>query len=121
MTDPLLHLEGLTKRFQDFHLDRAGFSLPSGTLMGLIGPNGAGKTTLIKAIIGLVHLDAGRIRFQGRDLIKEGPKLRQRIAYVSDEPKFAPGARLMTLKNIYAPFFPTWNEAGWRSLMADFG
>ena len=121
MTDPLLHLEGLTKRFKDFHLDRAGFSLPSGTLMGLIGPNGAGKTTLIKAIIGLVHLDAGRIRFQGRDLIKEGPKLRQRIAYVPDEPKFAPGARLVTLKNIYAPFFPTWNEACWKSLMADFG
>jgi ABC-2 type transport system ATP-binding protein len=114
-------MEGLSKRFNDFHLDRAGFSLPSGTLMGLIGPNGAGKTTLIKAIVGLVHLDAGQIRFQGRDLIKEGPSLRQRIAYVPDEPKFNPGARLRTLKEAYAAFFPTWNEAGWKSLMADFG
>ena len=121
MTKPLLHLEGLTKRFKDFHLDRAVFSLPGGTLMGLIGPNGAGKTTLIKAILGLVHLDAGQISFRGRDLIKEGPSLRQRIAYVPDEPKFNPGARLHTLKEVYASFFPTWDEARWKSLMADFG
>ncbi len=121
MTDPMLQLEALTKRFKDFHLDGAGFSLPAGNLMGLIGPNGAGKTTLIKAILGLVHLDAGQIRFQGRDLLKEGPELRQCIAYVPDEPRFSPGARLVTLKDIYASFFPKWDEGGWRGLMADFG
>lgn len=121
MTEPLLHLEGLSKRFRGFHLEGAGFTLPAGLLMGLIGPNGAGKTTLIKAILGLVRLDAGRICFQGQNLIAEGPALRQRIAYVPDEPKFLPGARLLTLKSAYAPFFPTWKEAQWRGLMADFG
>ena len=121
MNEPLLSLSALTKRFKGFHLDRASFSLRGGTLMGLIGPNGAGKTTLIKAILGLVHLDAGQIRFQGRDLLMEGPELRQRIAYVPDEPKFAPSARLLTLKNLHAPFYPTWDEARWKSLMSDFG
>ncbi len=121
MTEPLLHLEGLSKRFKGFQLDHTTFSLPSGTLMGLIGPNGAGKTTLIKAILGLVLLDDGQIKFQGRDLIKEGPSLRRRIAYVPDEPKFNSGARLRTLKEVYAAFFPTWDEARWKSLMSDFG
>jgi ABC-2 type transport system ATP-binding protein len=121
MTDALLHLEGLSKRFPGFQLDGAGFSLPGGLLMGLIGPNGAGKTTLIKAIMGLVRLDAGQIRFQGRDLIAEGAALRQRIAYVPDEPKFMSGARLKTLKEVYASFFPLWDETCWQGLMADFG
>ena len=121
MSESMLHIDGLSKRFPDFQLQGVSFSLPAGLLMGLIGPNGAGKTTLIKAILGLVHLDAGQIRFQGRDLLQEGPKLRQRIAYVPDEPKFAPGARLATLKNIHAPFYPTWNEGCWKGLMADFG
>jgi ABC-2 type transport system ATP-binding protein len=121
MTEPLLRLEGLGKRFKGFHLDRASFSLPAGLLMGLIGPNGAGKTTLIKAILGLVRLDAGQIQFHGRDLIQEGATLRQRIAYVPDEPKFTHGARLDTLKDIHASFFPTWNEKTWKGLMADFG
>ncbi len=121
MTEPMLRLESLSKRFKGFHLDHASLSLPAGMLMGLIGPNGAGKTTLIKAILGLVRLDAGQIHFQGRDLLQEGAMLRQRIAYVPDEPKFTHGARLITLKEIHASFFPTWNEATWKSLMADFG
>ncbi len=117
----LLHLEGLSKRFEGFRLEGAGFSLPAGMLMGLIGPNGAGKTTLLKTILGLVRPDAGAIRFQGQDLIREGAALRRRIAYVPDEPRFAGGARLVMLKDIYAPFFPTWDEGRWRGLMADFG
>jgi len=119
--EPLLQLEGATKRYKGFHLDAAGFSLPGGMLMGLIGPNGAGKTTLIKALMGLVRLDAGQIRFQGRDLLQEGAALRQRIAYVPDEPRFTHGARLLTLKEVYARFFPSWDEATWKGLMADFG
>jgi ABC-2 type transport system ATP-binding protein len=121
VTEPLLHLEGLGKRFPGFHLHDAGFALPKGTLMGLIGPNGAGKTTLLKAILGLVRLDTGSIRFQGRDLLREGAALRQRIAYVPDEPKFPPGARLATVKEAHASFFPAWDEARWRGMMADFG
>ena len=121
MAEPLLHLEGLDKRFGSFHLDRAGFSLPPGLLMGLIGPNGSGKTTLIKGILGLVRLEAGQIRFQGRDLLREGAEARRRIAYVPDEPRFTPGVRLRTLKEVYAAFFPSWDERRWKTLMADFG
>jgi ABC-2 type transport system ATP-binding protein len=121
MTDALLHLEGLTKHFKGFHLDNASFTLPAGLLMGLIGPNGAGKTTLIKAIMGLVRLEGGSALFQGRDLASEGPELRRRIAYVADEPRFAPGARLATLQEVYAPFYPDFDIARWKGLMADFG
>jgi branched-chain amino acid transport system ATP-binding protein len=34
----------------------------------IIGPNGAGKSTLIKAIAGLVRVDAGSVRFEGRPI-----------------------------------------------------
>ena len=121
MTEPLLCLEGLCKRYGSFRLDRAGFALPPGLLMGLIGPNGARKTTLLKAIVGLVRLDAGSIRFRGRDLLREGASLRRRIAYVPDELRFTHGARLRTLKEVHAAFHATWNEARWKALMADFG
>ncbi|MBK8727434.1 MAG: ABC transporter ATP-binding protein [Holophagaceae bacterium] len=121
MTSPLLELRGVTKRYPAFTLQDASFTLPAGLLMGLIGPNGAGKTTLLKSLLGLVKLDAGTIRFQGRDLVTEGPALRQRIAYVPDEPKFTHGASLRTIKDSTAPFCPGWNEGAWKSLMADFG
>ena len=117
---PILQIRGLTKRYKAFTLEGASLSIPSGTMMGLLGPNGAGKTTLIKAILGLVRLDGGAMSFQCQDLVKHGPELRRRIAFVPDEPRFAPGARLSTLKEVYAPFYPDFDEARWRSLMADF-
>ena len=121
MPEPLLGLRGLTKRYKAFTLDAASLALEPGTMMGLLGPNGAGKTTLIKAILGLVRLDGGTMSFQGQDLGQRGPELRRRIAYVADEPKFAPGARLSTLKEVYAPFYPDFDEVRWQGLMADFG
>ncbi len=38
-------------------------------LVAVVGPNGAGKTTLFKAISGTVTPDAGRITFDGADLL----------------------------------------------------
>lgn len=120
MNNILLELNGISKRFKSFSLENASFSLPCGKIMGLIGPNGAGKTTLVKALLGLVIPDEGGIQFKGRDLVKEGAALRQHIAYVPDEPKYTKGARLQTLKDIYAGFFPGWNESRWKNLMKDF-
>ncbi len=36
-----------------------------GEMFGLIGPNGAGKSTLMKALLGSVKLDEGRVRVMG--------------------------------------------------------
>ena len=42
--------------------------MPQGELHAIIGPNGAGKTTLIGQLAGEIAPDAGRIRFEGRDV-----------------------------------------------------
>ncbi len=34
---------------------------------GLLGPNGAGKSTLMRAVVGLVGVNTGRVRVDGRD------------------------------------------------------
>ncbi len=34
---------------------------------GLLGPNGAGKTTLMRAMVGLVSVNQGTVRIEGRD------------------------------------------------------
>ena len=43
-------------------------SVPEGRIIGLIGPNGSGKTTLFNSIVGYHPIDAGGIRFEGREI-----------------------------------------------------
>lgn len=58
------------------------FTVSDGDVLAVIGPNGSGKTTLLKAILGMLPLKAGRIRFlpEGREaLMAERERL---IAYI---------------------------------------
>jgi zinc transport system ATP-binding protein len=41
------------------------FSVEEGDYIGLVGANGSGKTTLIKALLGLLPLNGGTVRFEG--------------------------------------------------------
>jgi branched-chain amino acid transport system ATP-binding protein len=53
-------------------------SVPSGGVVAVLGANGAGKSTLLRALSGTLTLqngspDAGRIVFEGRDLVGVNP------------------------------------------------
>jgi branched-chain amino acid transport system ATP-binding protein len=69
VADPLLQIEGLTKRFGGIVAsDNIVLDVWPGELHAVIGPNGAGKTTLIGELTGEVVPNAGRIRFAGQDI-----------------------------------------------------
>jgi branched-chain amino acid transport system ATP-binding protein len=71
MTEPVLQVEGLCKRFGALTVtDSVGFDVRPGEIHALIGPNGAGKTTLIQQICGRLVPDAGTIRFLGEDITR---------------------------------------------------
>jgi branched-chain amino acid transport system ATP-binding protein len=65
-----LQVEGLSKRYGGLlALDRVGFEVQAGTIVGVMGANGAGKTTLFSLIAGNVRPSEGKIRFEGRSLV----------------------------------------------------
>jgi branched-chain amino acid transport system ATP-binding protein len=39
-----------------------------GQVLTIVGPNGAGKTTLLRAVMGLIPLQGGEVRFEGKSL-----------------------------------------------------
>ena len=59
------------------------FSVGRGEMFGLIGPDGAGKTTAIRAICGLLHVDAGSIRVLGKDPVKDHRAITGSVGYLS--------------------------------------
>jgi ABC-type multidrug transport system ATPase subunit len=60
------NFDGAAKRFGAVTaLDGCSFVARPGRLTGFLGPNGAGKTTAMRAVFGLVELDAGMVRWRG--------------------------------------------------------
>ena len=69
VTDALLRIEGLSKRFGGIVAsDQISLAVPGGELHAIIGPNGAGKTTLLGQLGGEIRPDAGRIEFENVDI-----------------------------------------------------
>ena len=70
VADALLNVDGLTKRFGGVVAsDRIVLEVRPRELHAIIGPNGAGKTTLIGQLTGEITPDAGRIHFDGADIV----------------------------------------------------
>ena len=65
---PAVGVRGVTRRFGEVvALDGLSLEIGRGELYGLVGPDGAGKTTLIRALAGLIDVDAGEVRVLGAD------------------------------------------------------
>jgi branched-chain amino acid transport system ATP-binding protein len=54
-------------------------TVAAGQFVAIVGPNGAGKTTLFKTVSGTVRPTAGRITFDGRDLLAVPPPERAHL------------------------------------------
>ncbi|MGD9700786.1 MAG: ABC transporter ATP-binding protein [Acidimicrobiia bacterium] len=66
----LLDVREVTVRFGGIvALDGLSFSIDAGKICGLIGPNGAGKTTMFNVVSRIYNPTAGRVDFDGHDLL----------------------------------------------------
>src|SRR5262249_6521828 len=69
-------------------VDNLSLTVPPGAVFALLGDNGAGKSTTIRILNGLTPPDSGWARVLGHDAWEDASRLRQRIGYVPERPKF---------------------------------
>ena len=62
------------------------FSVEPGEIFGFLGPNGAGKTTTIKALLGLITPDEGKLSLAG--FPSESMGWRAQVGYLPEHPTF---------------------------------
>lgn len=85
--EPLLSIEGVTKRYGRLvAIDNVSLSVPPGVALGLVGPNGSGKTTLIRCCVGILKPEEGTVRIAGRDLTSGDTEAKRGLAYAPELP-----------------------------------
>jgi ABC-2 type transport system ATP-binding protein len=64
---PAIEVRSLSKSFGATRaVDDLSFAVPEGRVTGFLGPNGAGKSTTLRAILGLIRVDAGDALVDGK-------------------------------------------------------
>lgn len=116
----MLELHGLIKRHPGFTLGPLDLRLEPGCITGLVGANGAGKSTLMKLILGLTPPDGGSFSLFGSGDAEGRTTARARLGFVQESPTPYPHLTVKELGRLVAPFYPTWDEARFRSLCARF-
>jgi nitrate/nitrite transport system ATP-binding protein len=72
MSEPILSLRGITKRFTDGSgglvdvLADVDLDVMGGEFVAILGSSGSGKSTLVAAIAGLIDVDAGEVLVRGK-------------------------------------------------------
>src|SRR5664279_3385730 len=85
---PALRVENLSLTLGDHVIfENIYFQIEEGEIAVLIGPNGAGKTMLLRAILGLMPTDSGKITILGQDVDHPGD-FRDRIGYLPQRLQF---------------------------------
>ena len=88
----MLEFDTASKRFGDLTaLDGCTFAVRPARLTGFLGPNGAGKTTAMRAVFGLVELDAGTVRWRDGVI---GSDERMSFGYMPEERGLYPRMRV---------------------------
>ena len=81
----LLEVSGIVAGYGETEiLHGVSMIVDQGEIVTIIGPNGSGKSTLVKAIVGLVRVQTGSVKFRGEDISGVPPELvvRAGLCYV---------------------------------------
>ncbi|GGP89807.1 ABC transporter ATP-binding protein [Streptomyces melanogenes] len=84
---PLLDIKDLTVEFGQGHrtsplraVDGVSLDIAPGETVGLVGESGSGKSTIGRAVLGLTPVHSGRVRFEGIDVTRAGPRTRRGLS-----------------------------------------
>jgi branched-chain amino acid transport system ATP-binding protein len=100
----MLRVEGISVSISAVTILRGlSLSVETGDIVGLVGRNGAGKTTTLRSIMGLAHLSAGSIEFDGNmlDGMPSYTRAKLGIGYLPEDRRLVPA--LSVYNNLLIP------------------
>ncbi|MEX2107810.1 MAG: ABC transporter ATP-binding protein [Solirubrobacterales bacterium] len=106
MTDPVISIKGLRKRYGDVEAVRGiDLEVQAGEIFAFLGPNGAGKTTTVEVLEGYRKRDDGEVTVLGEDPERAGRSWRERIGIVLQSCRLDPYLTVRESLGLYAGYY----------------
>jgi ABC-2 type transport system ATP-binding protein len=93
---PVVALDGVTVLYGPRAALQDVTTVFGGGAIGLLGPNGAGKSTMIKALLGFIAPDRGRMLVLGLDVAHAPLEIRARVGYMPESDAHIPAMNAVT-------------------------
>ncbi len=120
MSNDALKLTNITKKYDDFLLDKVSFNVPKGNIVGLIGENGAGKSTTLNSILEIIERDSGDVFILDSEKNIISNDIREKIGVVFDGNNFPEDLTPQKLNNVLKAIYNNWEEKKFYELLENF-
>jgi ABC-2 type transport system ATP-binding protein len=102
----VIQTQNLSKTYKGVQaLTNLNLTVNQNSIFGFLGPNGAGKSTTIKLLLGLIRPTGGKASIFGHDIQQESVKIRKRVGYLAQDPRFYEHMTARQILNYTAHFF----------------
>lgn len=109
----MIKAENLVKTYGNFKLNLS-MELPSGRVSGIVGRNGAGKTTAIKAMLGLIRPDSGKVYTLGKEAMLLSSADKCQIGVALSDSGFSSYLTVKDICAILKGMYPSFDENGFK-------
>ena len=118
MNPALIEVSNVSKSFGGVLANHdISLSVAEGRITGLIGPNGSGKTTLFNSIVGYHPIDAGSIKFEGKEISDLSVQKIARLGLVRTFQQTRIYGKMNCLENMRISI--AHRNAAWRDMFAE--
>jgi ABC-2 type transport system ATP-binding protein len=114
--------EGVTVRYgRRTAVDGVTFQVPDGSVYALLGRNGAGKSSLVRALLGQLEPELGRVSLFGEDVWQHRARLMQRVGVVAEEADAPAEMKVRDLGWLHGKLYADWRQGAFDERIDRFG
>jgi ABC-2 type transport system ATP-binding protein len=114
--------EGVTVRYgRRTAVDGVTLQVPDGSVYALLGRNGAGKSSLVRALLGQLEPELGRVSLFGEDAWRHRARLMQRVGVVAEEADAPAEMKVRDLGWLHRKLYADWRQSAFDERIERFG